>query len=265
MDQARTGSRILNERRSYDADEVDAFLHRVRVGVTRLKKERQAAVDRAAAAERRAEEQATALGQRVVRMQEALDAALADARREADDLIAEARARADRMLVAAEAKAQDVVAAGAERRRRARTEVSTTENPPVAPPLRTGPDVDATAVVVASGPAGHQAPWTLRPPGHDEPGDNFFAELGRSLAQDDRGHGVGRQMAGVGEVMSDALCRSCFGTHPDDDGLCIWCGGWPGEAPPKGPTFAERFRRAAARPRAPVAAVGVGSLLTRRR
>jgi len=248
MNQAQNGGRILTEHRSYDADEVDAFLSRVRAGVARLKKERQAAIDRAVVAERRDEERATALGRRIVNMQQALDIALAGARREADDLISEAQARADRILAAAEAKAQ-VVANDAEHSR----------------PLPAAATAAATTRPVATGSNGYDQPWTFHPPATDGSGDDFFTELGRSLEAGGDANGAPDTVGTTGGVMSDTRCRSCAGKRPDRQGLCRWCGGTPDEVALDAHPVLGPIRRAVQRPRAPVAAVGLGSLLPRRR
>ncbi len=110
MEEAFTDDRILAEHRSYDADEVDAFLVQIREGVARLKSETLAALDRAATAEealaRTDEERTALLGGKVITTQQALDRALADARREAADIVSEAQARADRLLTTAQAQAE---------------------------------------------------------------------------------------------------------------------------------------------------------------
>jgi hypothetical protein len=146
MGKAPGGEGMLREHRSYDADEVDAFLRQVRRRVAELKRGWKAALDRADAAEQalaRGEERLTEmLGNRLVEAQRTIDAALADARLEADDLLAEAYGRADRIIVAAEAKVR---------------------------PMRTEPSPSPSPTLDVTG---------------DDPGDDFLAALGRALELD---------------------------------------------------------------------------------
>lgn len=114
MTEPATRAKLLTARRSYDADEVDAYIQRVRLGVARLKADKRAWEERAGAAEdalaERGEDRAGLVGRTLVGAQHALDEALAEARREADGIVAAARAEAHALVARAEDRARSILA-----------------------------------------------------------------------------------------------------------------------------------------------------------
>lgn len=106
--------------RGYDKDEVDEFLERVAVGVGQLQDRLREALDRAAAAERKATEVDArpqrsnesdfdeTLKRTLVLAQRTADAAIEEAKEEANQVVSEAREEVERLLTSARQEAEQI-------------------------------------------------------------------------------------------------------------------------------------------------------------